>query len=182
MPKYYIPKSDFVIVPKETIQVYMDMAKDLETRILLAITWLTGSRINEVVNLTRVNVNISHENQDVTFIIKAQKHGKIGYPSFSFTDPFVKEVVEYVERCDNKLFTRGKRLYQLRLMELNEQINGQGYTKWITFHYLRHSRLTYIARELRASPEEIKSWTGHRTQAFEDYFAPRKIDRFKGKF
>ena len=184
IPKYYIDRKDFKIITKDEILPYIYNTDDIETKVVIALAWSTGARIQEIVNLKKEDFIISDENRDLTISIKALKFGKIGYPSFSFDDPFVKElIIPYVRQfIEGKIFSRTKRTYQKKLENLNKKIHGDNIKKWITFHYLRHSLLTYMGRVLRAFPEEFKSWTGHRSQAFEEYYAPRKVDRFKGKF
>jgi integrase len=182
MPRYYIPKEDFAIIKVGEIEPYLDMAPDEDSRMFIATCWLTGSRINEIAKLERKNIKINPDNRDLEFTIKAQKFGKVGFPGFSFDDPFVRMLIPFYEkRKEGRVFQRGKRRYQQIILELNKSIHGSDTTKYLTFHQFRHSRISYLARELRASPEELKSWTGHRASSFEDYFAPRKIDRFKGK-
>jgi len=185
MPIYYVPKEEFKIITYEEIKPYIDFSRDKEMKVLIAMSWLTGARIIELINLRKKDIVISYDNKDLMVVIKAVKHGKIGYPSFSFDDPFISGlIVPYIESIpsqDGKLFRSGKRTYQIKLNSLNRKIHTDNETKWITFHYLRHSRLAFLARILRAFPEEFKSWTGHKSTAFEEYFAPRRIDRFKGK-
>lgn len=183
MPKYYIPKEAFVIIDAEEIKRYIDAAPDMDMAVFLATCWLTGSRINEIVGLQRHNINIDYVQETLQFSIKAQKHGKIGYPSFSFFDPFVRDMLlPYFEFTrEGNIFQRKKRSYQAALLRLNKHIYGFNTEKYITFHQLRHSRISFLARDLQASPEELKSWTGHRASSFEFYFAPRRVDRFRGK-
>jgi len=183
MPKYYIPKQEFKVISYEEIKPYIDLAPDLDSKVIIALAWLTGARIQELVNLESKDFLIDRENDRVVITIRALKHGKVGYPTFSFSDPFIADlIVPYVEGKNGKIFKRGKRRYQQILKSLNTVLHGNDTSKYITFHYLRHSRLTFLARELRAFPEELKSWTGHKSVAFEEYYAPRRVERFKGKF
>ena len=126
----------------------------------------------------------NEEAQTVTVTIRAKKHGKLGYPTFSYSDDFVSDIIlpairgkEYTAR----LFYNGKRRYQQLLLALNKQLSPTNQADWITFHYLRHSRITYLARNLQATPEELKGWTGHRSNAFDEYIASRKVKRFAGQ-
>ena len=184
MPIYYIPKKDFKIVPSGQMQLYIDATLAPDMRAVLALVWITGARIREVLNLVKEDFKIDETAKDGMVIIRALKHGKIGYPSFSFSDPFVSEIIlPYLAQVGggNRLFSHSKRCYQGKLYELNKALSPDDKSKWVTFHYLRHSRITYLAQVLRAFPEELKSWTGHRSTAFEEYFAPRRVDRFKGR-
>jgi integrase len=183
MPKYYIPKNEFRIILYEEIKKYIDATDDSDFKFVLALAWLTGARIQEIVNLKRRDFQIGKN--DLTIIIKALKRGKIGYPTFSFKDPFISDLiiprVLSIEDPDSRVCLKSKRTYQRMLLKLNKKLYPNEPNKWITFHYLRHSRITFLARVLKAFPEELKSWTGHRSQAFEEYFAPRRVMRFKGK-
>jgi len=181
MPRYYIPKEYFKIVPKEKIDKYLEATDDEEFKTLLKLVWLTGARLTEIIELKYDNFTITRDG--IIINIKAKKHGKVGYPSFSFEDPYVKDVLDFIERRKefDRIFRRGKRRYQQILLDLNRKIYGDNTKEYITFHYLRHSRITFLARKLGALPEELKGWTGHRSIAFEAYFAPRRVARFKGK-
>lgn len=179
MPRYYKPKADFEIVDKEKIKPYIELAPDSDYKALIALMWLTGMRIQEAVNLTKERVKIDEKRKIVTIVNESLKKGKIGYPTFAFSDPFAEIVVNYFKSNDK--FKRGKRRYQQMLKMLNQKIHGEDKSNYITFHYLRHSRITYLTRVLDATPEEIKSWTGHRSSAFEEYFQTRKVLKFAGK-
>jgi integrase len=185
MPLYYIPKSQFKIVKAEEIYVFIDATSEPDVKAVLALAWLTGSRIQELLNLAKKDFLLDDVAKDGSVIIRALKFGKIGYPSFSYSDSFVTEILlPYLARLgrgEDRLFSHSKRFYQGRLFLLNTKLYPADRTKWITFHYLRHSRLTHLAQVLKAFPEELKSWTGHRSSAFEEYYAPRRVDRFKGK-
>lgn len=182
MARYYIRKEYFKIVPLEEIKAYVDNAKTMDVKVLIALVWLTGLRILEVVNLIRDNFILDEERKELTMPVQVLKHGTIAYPSFNADDPFVFDlVVPFIKTKQNKIFNCGKRMYELRLKELNERLHGNDTAKWITFHYLRHSRISYITRILRASPEQVKSWTGHNSSAFETYFRSRRVEEFRGK-
>jgi len=184
MPYYYIPKKEFKVVFKDEIKRYIENSPDDDFKFVLILSWLTGLRINEVINLKKENFIILPEQDIIQITTQVQKFGKQANPVFSFSDPYILEIVDFINKHDyeKKLFKRGKRRYQQILLNLNKQLNSDDKSKYITFHYLRHSRITFLARHLRAFPEEIKAWTGHSSQAFEEYIAPRRVERFKGKF
>jgi len=185
MPWYYREKEEFEWVPLEKIKPYIELAEDMDVKVLIALAWLTGARISELLELTPMNFLIDPDRDTFSITIKAKKKGKTGFPTFSLTkDPFIQDLIlPYINSfsSESKLFGRSKRRYQQILEQLNKTIHPNDKREWITFHYLRHSRLTYLARKLYATPEELKSWTGHKSSAFEEYFAPRKVERFKGK-
>lgn len=183
MPTYYIKKNLFKIVTAGEMRPFID-ASDPEMKAVLALVWLTGARIKEVINFVKEDFRLDETARDGMIINRTLKRGKTGYPSFSFDDPFVTDIVlPYLAKVPRggKLFSCSKRLYQDKLFKLNNALYPGDKTKWVTFHYLRHSRITQIAQVLRAFPEELKGWTGHRSSAFEEYFAPRRVDRFKGR-
>jgi len=183
MPTYYIKKEKFKPIFKEEIEIYLKKVKNNEFKVLLALAWLTGARISELLELTPEDFLVDKEKDLVSITIKAKKHGKVGFPTFSLKDPFIDLILDFLKtfKEGEKLFKKSKRRYQQMLLELNKKIYPNDKSKWITFHYLRHSRLTFLARFEGATPEELKSWTGHRSSAFESYFAPRRVERFKGK-
>ena len=185
MPIYYIPKTEFKVIHYEDIKPFVDNAEPEDFKVLIALTWLTGARIQEIVNLKKRDIII--DEKGITVIIKAlkQKRQATGKPSFGFRDPFISDLIipylKKIENEDEKLFKKTKRRYQQLLKKLNEKLYPEDKSKWITFHYLRHSRITFLARELGAYPEEIKSWTGHRSVAFEEYISFSKVERFRNK-
>ncbi len=182
MPNYYIPKEHFKIVKSKEIEPYTKTA-DIEFNVLVALIWLTGLRIGDSLRLEKSNIHINETLRDIVVTIKASKGGTFANPSFSFDDVFVPNLIlPYIRLLDDgKAFKRGKRRYQQKLLTLNERLHENETSRYITFHYLRHSRITHLARNLHAFPEEIKAWTGHRTSQFEEYIAPRKVERFKGR-
>ena len=181
MPRYYIPKNDFKVVELEEIKPYINQASTTELKVLIALIWLTGARIGDIIRLKKVHFVIRNEFKDIQIIIKASKFGGIGIPTFGFNDPFISDlIIPYLESILTDIpFTHGKRRYQQLLQELNKKIHGDDKTKWVTFHYFRHSRLSWLGQH-EAMPEDFKSWTGHRSGAFEDYFKARRTEKFKG--
>ncbi len=189
MPVYYKDKDEFEIVTKEKIQKYLDIAEEEDFKVLLALAWLTGARISELLALKRRDVIIDEETKTISFKLITLKQKKISLRElpFSFDDPFIGMIIEYVKKIDDeyaKLFDYSKRYYQKELEKINKELYGddeENKSEWITFHYLRHSLITYLARELNATPYEIKSWTGHKSSAFEEYIIQKAVERFKGK-
>lgn len=180
--RYYRPKERFEVVPKEELMPILDSIKDKDYRMAVIIGWLTGARICEIIAFTKADFMIEGDN--ITIILRSRKHGKTGYPSFSISDAFITDVLEYIAQLPDgaKLFCRRcTRSYQYALNKANKSLYPTDTNKWVTFHYLRHSRISYLARTLQATPEEIKSWTGHRSSAYEEYFQTRKVERFRGR-
>ena len=185
MPIYYRDKEEFDMVSYEKISKYITLSSDDDFILCLKIVWLTGLRINEIVRLTKRNILIKPDENELTFMVKASKRGLMAYPSFNFDDPFIKEIVAFVNDLkddDTRLLKRkSTRRYEQLLKELNEQLYPNDKREWIVFHYLRHSRCTYLGHILGANEAEYKSWFGHRTAAFEFYTRARKVNRFRGK-
>lgn len=179
MPIYYKPKLDFGIVGKEEIMPYIEKAPDEHSKTLIALVWLTGMRVSEALRLTKERVKIDENEKIVMIVNESLKKGKTGYPTFAFSDPFADIIINFFKA--NEKIKYSKRRHQMILKKLNETIHGSDKSKYITFHYLRHSRITYLARVLGATPEEIKSWTGHRSTAFEEYYRPRTVKKFAGR-
>lgn len=181
MPIYYKPKAAFDTVPSGEIKKYLAAASgDFDFSMALIMAWLTGARIIEVTRIKRENITI--DGDYVQFTIKAVKHGGYGYPTFSIKDTFVAGLVDFIAQKSSEeyILLRGKNTYQKRLHALNQLIYPDNKKRWLTFHYLRHSRITWLARA-GASAIEIKSWTGHRSSAYEEYFAAARVRRFAGK-
>ena len=187
MPQYYIDKKEFKIITQSEIEPYIQTAKTLhqDAALCIALSWLTGCRIRELVNLRVSDILIDQDDKSVMFAVKALKHGKIGYPSFFFSDHYIESMrlPALAGRSPNDyvLMNRSTRRYQQVLFQCNAVLKGADYSQWITFHQLRHSRTTYLARVLKAFPEELKSWFGHRANTYEEYYAPRRVDRFRGR-
>lgn len=185
MPKYYIPKEEFKIIPKEEIQPYLDAARDEDYKTALAVVWLTGMRIQEVVLLKARQISIDPTDQSMEIRFQALKRGRIGVPNFSWNDTFVSDVVlPYVQGAyaqgRERLFKRkSKSSYQKTLQAINKQLHGEAKERYITFHQFRHSRATYLVR-LGATTDELIAWFGRRTTDFSDYTIATKTSRFRG--
>lgn len=189
MPKYYDEIEQLRPISIEEIERYINEMPDEDSKVFLALCWLSGSRVNEIVKLQKNQVFINNKLRDMSLNYIALKHGKRAQPSFSFRDPFIETLVlPYFEKINvgygdstERIFMRGKRYYQKQLLKANKKLYGNDTKKFIIFHHLRHSRITYLAQALRATQEEMKAWTGHKTGTWMDYIAARKVDRFKGK-
>lgn len=182
MPKYYRKKEQFEIVPLERITLYVDTASAVDMKALLALVWLTSFRLEDATTLDHSNVVIDKVNRTLTFPKHVSKGGQMAYPSFSFDDPFVERLVKYIESIPYglKLFRKSKRWYQDYLQGLNEKLCTRK-EDWLTFHYLRHSRISHLVHVLNAGIGDIKSWTGHKSNAFEEYFRAMETKKFRGR-
>lgn len=187
MPIYYIPKKEFMVVKDSELIPYLQIASRAMAAIL-SIAFLTGARIAEIILLRKKSIVIDYENDEIRFLIPTLKRSDMALRMLVFSiskDPFIiKHIIPYVEKKKNeesRLFIKTKRSYQSYLLGLNKRLYGNDIKKYITFHYLRHSAITHIARDLKASSYEIQSFTGHKSSAFEDYFIIEAPIRFKGQ-
>lgn len=189
MPKYYIPKMDFKVVGCDEIKKYIDSTDDKEMKILIALAWLFGARLSELLSLKKKDFEINKEEDSlyiniITLKTKDKRMRKIvlSLSKDKFVSDLIVPYVQSIENGDSKLFSRKKRTYQLKMKKLNELLHGSNTNNYITFHYLRHSAITHLARNCSASIYEIKSVTGHSSSAFESYIIMRATERFKGKY
>ncbi|MCS7231794.1 MAG: site-specific integrase [Elusimicrobiota bacterium] len=180
MPRYYIQKELFKVVEIDDIVKYIAAANDTDFLFFFLTVYLTGLRSCDVKKLRKENFQL--RKNLLTITTKVSKGGGVANMIFNIKKvPFARELYLYVvSRNDDVIFRRSVRHYRRILQRLNEKIYGNDKSKWITFHYLRHSRITFLAR-LGATPEELKSWTGHKTSAFEEYIRTRKVLRFATK-
>ena len=182
MPTYYRRKELFEIVPLNIIEEYINRCDREDMRVLLAIAWLTGLRLNDCLKLTPSHFIIDDKEKLVRISMKVSKGGDIAHPVFSFHDPFIPMVLSYLKNfgVNEKLFILSKRRYQQLLQKLNERIWGKDTEKYITFHYLRHSRISWLVSK-DANIGDIKAWTGHKSSAYEEYFRAYRTKKFAGK-
>lgn len=188
MPDYYIPKKEFKVYTTKEIYPYIKFAKSKDMKVLVALAFLTGARISELLMLRKRDFQLDKEADELRIVLKTLKRKGDFWRELTFSikaDPFVINiVVPYIRRFrsdESRLFRLSKRSYQLKLQRLNEFLHGEDYKKYIVFHQLRHSAITYLARDLRASAWEIASWTGHKSTAYEEYMIHGAARRFKGR-
>jgi len=189
MVKYYIPKDEFKIVGLEEIKPYIENAGQT-TKALIALAWLTGARISELLLLKRGDFSIDEEKRELRIAIPTLKRKDLRKRELIFDidkDPFIKDIiiprVLKFKKDKSVIFHRSRRLYDMRLRKLNELLWGNDTKKWLTFHYLRHSRITWLARKRRLNVWEIQSFTGHkRSSSLDAYVIPEATKRAKGHF
>ena len=184
MPTYHIPRNQFKEVSSQEIYKYIRATDDPDMKLALMIAWLTGARTAQMVDLLKMD--IVEDGEYLRFLLPKKKGGNRGICEFKMEDTFVKDILGYIKNKkeeENILERRSPRTYRGKLQKLNEKLWGEDLKekKWITFHYLRHSRITMLARR-GARPIEIKAFTGHRSSAYEDYFNVVSVRRFAGKF
>jgi len=187
MPHYYRPKEDFQVLKVSDVKPLLDNCRD-DLRVVVALAFLSGARIGEILQLRKKDVLIDKEHNDIRFLMSIEKLREVFIRELPFeitSDPFVQDIIlPYIESMPNQedlLFTTSQRRYQELLLESNRKTFGEETNKYITFHYLRHSDITYITRDLRSSEWEVKSHTGHKSSAYQEYMIHGSTDRFKGK-
>jgi integrase len=183
MPQYYIPKKEFKVLTEEETLPYLKYSKVMAA--LIALMYNTGARISECLLLRRKDIIIDNENKEVRvkLVTLKREDRAIREEIIGFNDPFIVEFfIPYAEskvKPESRLFRKTKRRYQQKLLLFNRTIHGDDTTKYITFHYLRHSAITHISRDLRATPWEIQAFTGHKSSAYDDYMIISAPRRFK---
>jgi len=171
----------------EDIAPYIEKGR-ADFRVLMALAFLTGARLGELVALKKKDFWIDESRDEMRIILKTLKRKGDFNRELIFSikaDPFVQDMiapfVRMVQSDAAPLFKKTRRSYQMELLRLNKDIHSDITTGYITFHQLRHSAITYLARELRASAWEIASWTGHKSTAYEEYMIHGATTRFKGR-
>ena len=184
MPKYYIPKKDFYIIPFEDVKMMINAAKDIRMKAILALVWITGARIGEILKLRKEDFIIDPEKNLVLLTIQTLKGGVPRELKLDINTPTMKEIVlRYIQtRHANQLFDIGERRAQQWLTEINQELWKDDKTKWLTFHQFRHSRSSFLGHRLRASMSELMDWFGWKsTSQVGTYQIRESSERFKDK-
>jgi integrase len=156
MPKYYIEKEQFYIIPLEQLKRMIKSTDDIRMRAVLAIVWITGARIGEVLMLEKKNFTLDLAHNRILIFLHTLKGGVDRELKISLNTPTVKEIIlPYLDRKENKLFDIGERRVQQLLLKINKETD-----LWLTFHQFRHGRVSYLARTKRASMAELMDWFG----------------------
>jgi integrase len=159
MPKYYHSKDDFKIISQAEIYIMIQNETDERNKILVILAWLTGARIGEIIMLKGADIDIDDVNDELRMRLMTEKQKSHPtrelYFSIAKTPFLIEYIIPYVKNRPGKLFNIGIRRAQQLLKKNNEKTNF-----WFTFHEFRHSRLSYLARNLRASISEMMDWTG----------------------
>jgi integrase len=193
MTLYYIPRKNFQVLTEENLKPYLDLAR-YEMKPLLALAFITGARIGELVQLRKKDFIILPERNEFNILIPTLKRRdtetfirELGFDiqNDSFIASIIIPYVNSLQSQEQLLFPLTKRSYEFKLKKLNEEIWGsekEGKLHWITWHYFRHSVLTYLGRNLRATSYEIQQWTGHESiESQKDYLIHSTANRFRGR-
>ena len=183
MPQYYRKKKDFKIIPIEDLKLMLKAARKYRNYdrmwAILVLVWITGARIGEILRLKKEDFLIDFEKDTLYVTLSTLKGGAMRELKLSIEKtPFIKEIImPYISRRKGWLFWIGVRRAEQLLQRINEDTG-----LWYTFHEFRHSRLTYLARKLRASTSELMDWTGWRdTSPVGVYLIREASERFKDK-
>ena len=179
MPKYYIPKKDFYVIPFEQVKRMIKVTDDIRMKAILALIWVTGARIGEILKLRKEDFTVDLNTDTVLILIPTLKGGSPRELELSINDtPTMKEIIlPYLAKRDNLLFDIGRRRTQQLLQKINKETDY-----WLTFHQFRHSRITYLARKERASTAELMDWTGWNTsRQVGTYIIKQSSKRFKNR-
>ena len=185
MPIYYRDKGDFKVISYKEVAHLINTAhkitKNLRDPAIIALVWITGARIGEVLRLRKEDIDIDEEKNEMRIRLITEKipNRPIRELYLSLDTPLIRTIVmKHMEQCPaDNLFNIGVRRAQQILKAVNEET---GY--WLTFHEFRHSRLTFLARNLRASVSEMMDWTGWKsTSEIGTYIIRGAPKRFKDK-
>jgi integrase len=188
MPKYYRSFDKFEIVTDEEIQQYVDAIPSKyhdEYSVFLPLAHISGMRITQIGNLKSDNISIDNVKKVVRATYLPLKHGNPGKNAYGFKDPFVKEyIMPFFDRLQDtpnlKLFIRKPKTHQRMMYDLNKKIYPDKKNRWLNYHYLRHSRFTFLTQVLGWDQWKLKSWTGHKSGAFDRYVQQQNIEEAAG--
>jgi integrase len=159
MPKIKIAPRDPMTLPE--IQDMIARAKCQRDKALIAMLYLSGQRITEILKLTRGNIMVDPSRPDiiiVSFLI--QKRRDNGSPliprhrlplglNLPFMDEFLKWANNFSEPS-SRLFS----ITRQHAWEIVKKLNPNTYP-----HFFRHTRLSMLA-ESGASGPELMIWAG----------------------
>ena len=161
MPAYKYTRLDKRIEIEEA-KAIIDSLEAEDMRVIVALLYLTGARVSEVLALTSYAVKIGHKEVEITVpSLKRPDIKKAGafLPSrpltFKRDAPFMDIIARHVKHVRrikvDKLFTykRFKVWYELKKV-----------TQKCSPHSFRHSRLQKLA-DLGATQSQIKAFAGH---------------------
>ena len=139
---------------------------------LVAILWLFGKRISEIVCLRTTDLSIRNEYLAITFsILKKRKRRKDGTPNLTppprrtkritLENPYTQYVVDYWESIkDREMFmfprkeTRTGHIYPKYVWDVIQKLD---LPQPVWTHLFRHSLATAMAED-RATAYELKTW------------------------
>ena len=164
--EYRLPKRDMKlpqILTKEEVRKLIDAAEKLRDKVLIAVTYETGARISEILNLT-VN-DVTERDFGFEIVIRDSK-----------SKPRNVLVVEYAWLL--KLYLRQlqpkSKLFNLKVRQaefiVSRLARKAGIKKKVTPHVLRHTRVTHMLRDMILNETEAMLWFGWHTRSMLDRY------------
>lgn len=144
-----------------------DRARD---ECLIAVHYLTGARVSEIIELKREHITITDE--ELTIRFKARKKRTYGpllktdKLIFSRDAPFTDRISDYLLENnfndDDYIFPgRGEHLTRQRVWQIIKGLNPQ-----TSSHFFRHTRLNKLSRK-GFNLEDLRKWSGRKTSPTE---------------
>jgi len=153
---------------RDEVAEMISKAQSQRDRVLIALLYLTGARVSEVLSLRKKDI-IVEENM-IRIRMPARKRRERGPLIFrhilpiSKTAPFIEEVLIYIQKLDddNHLFSGYKSpMTRVRAWQIIKELNQNTFP-----HFFRHTRLSKLS-EAGADPFQLRDWSGRKTIPWE---------------
>lgn len=145
-------------IPEEKHPSFLE--KELEYKALIAILYLTGARINEILDLQKKQIRVANYKDRKVLLIQNLKilktRGKNPVRQLTFTTEdrdFVRVVLKYLQTLtepEQKIFE----MKRARAFQIVKKYTGK-YP-----HYFRHVKNTHLVTEKNFSIPYLKKWNG----------------------
>ena len=182
MPRYYKGKAEFRIIGPEKIGPYLEACPAPWAKALLALVYLSGARVTEALRVRNVDITVEGNDCLIKFITlkRGDDFPRVHIYSLEAT-PYLKDIIlPYFQQHVGFDYT--KRRAEQILHAINKKLSPQDTGEWITYHELRHSRNTYLARDLRATIWELRDWNGWKSSSMAStYVIPESSVRFRDR-
>jgi len=157
MPKYTTPPSLGIFSDFE-VHIFLKNLILLRDKALISILWLTGARIQEVLNLTKEDILIDEDYLKIRLqtLKKRRKENEnkfmITYRNLEFErdsnnivmKECINNIIEYYNSiAEGKLF----KISQRWAREIINRVTTETIQKRLAAHHFRHSRFTYLAEK-----------------------------------
>lgn len=164
MPRYSFVRQNKRIEQWECEQLLVGQSEEMKA--IIALLYLTGARISEILLLTPRNITDLEDEVKITVISKKRKKGKKekGKPyehtrtlTFKKDSPFINHVLDFSLDCvmgfglDEKMFRLSRQLVGYYIWKVSKTVSP---------HCFRHSRLQKLA-DKGASTKQIQHFAGH---------------------
>jgi len=166
-----VPKIRLKRLPmtREEVEDMISRADNERDRALIAMLYITGARISEVLRLKRKDIEIGEKEVRITITpLKIRSKGPLIFVHtlpIPLTAPFVEHIVSYVSKIQDGeefLFCGYKKpMTRVRAWQIIKKLNQDTFP-----HFFRHTRASKLA-EAGADVLEIKEWLGRKTLPLE---------------